>query len=58
MPFFNKGREGGFDAGVEQLIAAVLVSPEFLYRTTHTPAAPLCHRKRSGVVQRIFRKRR
>ena len=40
MPFFNKGRESSFDAGVEQLVAAVLVSPEFLYRTIHTPAAP------------------
>ena len=39
MPFFDKGRDGGFDAGIEQLIAAVLVSPEFLYRTIHTPAA-------------------
>jgi hypothetical protein len=40
MPFFDKGREGSFDAGIEQLIAAVLVSPEFLYRTIHSPAAP------------------
>ena len=39
MPFFDKVRESGFDAGIEQLIAAVLVSPEFLYRTIHTPAA-------------------
>jgi len=39
MPFFEKGRGSSFDAGVEQLIAAVLVSPEFLYRTIHTPAA-------------------
>jgi hypothetical protein len=40
LPFFEKGRESGFDAGIEQLIAAVLVSPEFLYRTIHTPVAP------------------
>ncbi len=40
MPFFDKGRETSFDARIEQLIAAVLVSPEFLYRTVHTPAAP------------------
>jgi hypothetical protein len=39
MPFFDKGRTRGFDAGIEQVIAAVLVSPEFLYRTIHTPAA-------------------
>ena len=40
MPFFRNGRSSGFDAGIEQLIAAVLVSPEFLYRTVHTPAVP------------------
>jgi len=40
MPFFETGRKGGFDAGIEQLIAAVLVSPEFLYRSIHVPAAP------------------
>ena len=40
MPFFDKGRTSSFDAGIEQVIAAVLVSPEFLYRTIHTPAAP------------------
>jgi mono/diheme cytochrome c family protein len=39
MPFFEKGRESGFDSGIEQLVAAVLVSPEFLYRTIHTPVA-------------------
>jgi hypothetical protein len=48
MPFFDAGRraapkpggEGGsFDAGVEQLIAAVLVSPEFLYRSIHVAPA-------------------
>jgi mono/diheme cytochrome c family protein len=39
MPFFDKGRASSFDAGIEQLIAAVLVSPEFLYRTIHLPAA-------------------
>ena len=39
MPYFDKGRlsAGGFDAGVEQLIGAVLVSPEFLYRAVRTP---------------------
>jgi hypothetical protein len=35
MPYFDKGRT--FDGGVEQLIAAVLVSPEFLYRAIRTP---------------------
>jgi mono/diheme cytochrome c family protein len=39
MPYFDKGRQGtgGFDSGIEQLIAAVLVSPEFLYRAIRTP---------------------
>jgi hypothetical protein len=36
-PYFDKGLSKGFDAGVEQLIAAVLVSPEFLYRAIRTP---------------------
>ena len=28
---------GGFDAGIEQVVAAVLVSPEFLFRAIRTP---------------------
>ena len=32
MPYFDSGRKGGFDDGVEQLVAAVLVSPDFLFR--------------------------
>jgi mono/diheme cytochrome c family protein len=34
LPYFDEGRKlpGGFDTGVEHLVAAVLVSPEFLYR--------------------------
>ena len=34
LPYFDDGRKGrgGFDEGIEHLIAAVLVSPEFLYR--------------------------
>jgi uncharacterized protein DUF1592/uncharacterized protein DUF1588/uncharacterized protein DUF1585/uncharacterized protein DUF1595 len=34
LPYFDEGRKlpGGFDTGVEHLLAAVLVSPEFLYR--------------------------
>jgi hypothetical protein len=35
MPYFEKGRT--FDSGIEQMIAAILVSPEFLYRTIRTP---------------------
>ncbi len=35
MPFYEAGREGGgsFDQGIEQVVAAVLASPEFLYRS-------------------------
>ncbi len=34
LPFYEAGREegGDFDRGVERLVTAVLVSPEFLYR--------------------------
>ncbi|MED5535362.1 MAG: DUF1592 domain-containing protein [Pseudomonadota bacterium] len=34
MAFYDSGREGGggFDTGVEQMVTAVLVSPDFLYR--------------------------
>jgi hypothetical protein len=41
MPFFENGRKGkgGFDAGIEQVIAAVLVSPEFLYRGVRASSA-------------------
>src|SRR5215813_4300045 len=40
MPYFEAGRKeaGGFDAGIEQAVAVVLVSPDFLYRTIRTPA--------------------
>jgi hypothetical protein len=40
MPFYETGRKqpGGFDAGVEQVVAAVLSSPDFLYRAIR-PAA-------------------
>src|SRR5262245_25619794 len=39
MPYFETGRKtaGGFDAGIEQAVAAVLVSPDFLYRGIRTP---------------------
>ena len=39
LPFHEAGRsEGGsFDAGVERLVAAVLVSPDFLYRAIRVP---------------------
>jgi hypothetical protein len=39
LPYFDEGRKlpGGFDTGVEHLVAAVLVSPEFLYRGASRP---------------------
>jgi mono/diheme cytochrome c family protein len=45
MPYYEQGRakpsgEGGFDSGIEQLIAAVLASPEFLFRAVRTPENP------------------
>ena len=48
MPYFESGQRAvvaagaanaaGFDAGVESLVAAVLVSPDFLFRAIRTPA--------------------
>ena len=48
MSHFDNGRRGsgagasaraaGFESGIEHLVAAVLVSPEFLFRTIRTPA--------------------
>ena len=39
MPFYEAGRQNGgsFDQGVEQVVAAVLASPEFLYRAIRGP---------------------
>ena len=39
MPFYEAGRRDGgtFDQGVEQVVAAVLVSPQFLYRAIQGP---------------------
>jgi Protein of unknown function (DUF1592)/Protein of unknown function (DUF1588)/Protein of unknown function (DUF1585)/Protein of unknown function (DUF1595)/Protein of unknown function (DUF1587) len=39
MPFYEAGRAdgGSFDSGIEQLVAAVLVSPDFLYRAINPP---------------------
>jgi mono/diheme cytochrome c family protein len=37
MPFYDAGRVGGFDAGVEQMVTAVLASPDFLYRAIMPP---------------------
>ena len=42
MPFYEQGRSGpgGFDAGVELLVTAVLASPDFLYRSIAPAPAP------------------
>ena len=39
MPFYEAGRRDGgtFDQGIEQVVAAVLVSPQFLYRALRGP---------------------
>ncbi len=39
LPFYETGRAaGGFDLGIEQLVTAVLASPDFLYRAIAPPA--------------------
>ena len=40
MPFYETGRaeRGSFDGGIEQLVTAVLASPDFLYRAVAPPA--------------------
>ena len=41
MPFYEAGRkEGDFDRGIERLLAAVLVSPDFLYRAIRGAQPP------------------
>jgi hypothetical protein len=37
MPFYEQERRDGrtFDQGIEQVVAAILVSPQFLYRSIH-----------------------
>jgi len=39
MPFYEAGRKdaGSFDAGIEQVVAAVLASPDFLFRAIRAP---------------------
>jgi mono/diheme cytochrome c family protein len=49
MPFYEAGRkEGDFDRGIERLVAAVLVSPDFLYRTIRPPQAAAQATKAGG----------
>ncbi len=57
MPFYEAGRENGgsFDDGIEQVVAAVLASPDFLYRAIRGPKGTasqlrVCsHRSGTGV---------
>ncbi len=57
MPFYDTGRKSGsFDTGIEQLVTAVLASPDFLYRAIDPPAGALAAKSsatagaQSGVV--------
>src|SRR5204862_7639890 len=44
LQLFRQGRdEGGFDAGIEMAVSAVLVSPEFLFRIENDPAGVAPH---------------
>jgi hypothetical protein len=39
LEFYRQGRaDGGFEAGIEMALRAILVSPEFLFRIERTPA--------------------
>lgn len=40
MKFYEAGRAqpGGFNAGITELVTAILVSPDFMYRSLRTPA--------------------
>ncbi len=42
MPFYETGRQepGGFDAGIEHMVTAILASPDFLYRAIQPPRQP------------------
>jgi hypothetical protein len=42
MKFYDDGRSrpGGFDAGVTELVTAILASPDFMYRALSAPTAP------------------
>ena len=55
MPFYEAGRQdgGSFDQGIEQVVAAVLASPEFLYRAIRGAEGRIARRRvcshRSGT---------
>ena len=37
LPFYEKGREAGFDIGIERALERLLVSPQFLFRVEREP---------------------
>ena len=51
MKFYATGRTeaGGFDAGVTELVTAILSSPDFLYRAISSPPAPGESRPLNGL---------
>ncbi len=53
MPFYMEGREGpgGFDEGIEQVVTAVLASPDFLYRFIAPPEEPSVDRYALGELE-------
>ena len=54
MPFYEAGRQDGgtFDQGIEQVVAAVLASPEFLYRAIR--GAEAAHRPTPSSLSPIW----
>ena len=61
LSFYREGRaDGGFDAGVETALRALLASPEFLFRVERDPdgvAAGAAYRvsdPRAGVASVVF----
>jgi mono/diheme cytochrome c family protein len=49
LPIYRAGRaDGGFNAGIEMALRAVLVSPDFLFRVEHDPSGAT-----PGAVHRI-----
>jgi uncharacterized protein DUF1592/uncharacterized protein DUF1588/uncharacterized protein DUF1585/uncharacterized protein DUF1595/uncharacterized protein DUF1587/cbb3-type cytochrome c oxidase subunit III len=54
LALFNAGRtQAGFDAGIEQALERVLVSPQFLFRIERDPAYAKATAGKPGTVYRI-----
>ncbi len=53
MPFYEEGRKGvgGFDEGIELMTAAVLSSPDFLYRAIAPAAEPAADSKQLSAFE-------